>query len=48
MIFVVKQISAPWVLSPMKCQPSFLDMSFPEDDDDEEYRPTLDELEVAF
>lgn len=31
-----------------KTQPSFLDMSFPDDDDDEEYRPTMEDLEVAF
>jgi len=30
----------------MKPKPSFLDLSFPDDDDDEEYRPTLEELEV--
>ena len=32
----------------MKLKPSFLDLSFPDDDDDEEYRPTVEELEVQF
>jgi len=35
------------VRSVNKTEPSFLDLSFPDDDDDDEYRPSYeDELEV--
>ena len=44
------QIPPPWTLSPVKsnasCEKNFLEMSFPEEEDDDEYHPSKEELEV--
>lgn len=46
------QLSTPWTLSPLKTavknEPSFLEMSFPDDEDDDEYCPNPEELEVSY
>ena len=47
------QLPSPWILSPIKgsnkaaaAEPHFLEMTFSEDEEDEEYKPSEDELKV--
>lgn len=52
-VLVPVQVPPPWSLTPVKSSKSsaaeqnFLEMSFPDDEDDDEYRPSESELEVG-